>query len=147
LLPNLPDWPLTYWGHDRYTISHSLFVNLLLSFLALVFLAWRPDVRHRIGGAVVLVGAVAAWLSHLILDSFYNYGGGVSIFWPFSGVSLALPIPWFSVVPPAPPITLAHLQGYAIEFISYFPLILLAYTLRRAGITERLARAVSGAAK
>ena len=26
-LANLPDWPLPNWGHDRYDVSHSIFVN------------------------------------------------------------------------------------------------------------------------
>jgi hypothetical protein len=33
------------------------------------------------------------------LDSLYNHGHGVAIFWPLSDVRLALPIPWFAVAP------------------------------------------------
>ena len=27
-LANAPDWPLPGWGHDRYDVSHSIFVTL-----------------------------------------------------------------------------------------------------------------------
>ena len=30
----VPDWPLPGWGHDRYAVSHSVFVNLGLILLA-----------------------------------------------------------------------------------------------------------------
>jgi membrane-bound metal-dependent hydrolase YbcI (DUF457 family) len=143
LLANLPDLPLPYWGHDRYDVSHSLFVNLLLSLLAVALCAWQPGIRQRVGGPAVLVTGVLAWLSHLLLDAFYNHGHGVAIFWPFSPASLALPIPWFSVVPSIPPITTAHLREYGAEFASYFPLTVGVYVLRRMGILAQLVRACS----
>ena len=39
-----------------------------------------------------------AWLSHLLLDSFYNHGRGVLIFWPLSRARLNLAIPWFATL-------------------------------------------------
>jgi membrane-bound metal-dependent hydrolase YbcI (DUF457 family) len=143
LLANLPDFPLPYWGHDRYDVSHSLFVNLLLSLLAVALCAWRPSVRQHVGGPAVLVTSMLAWLSHLLLDAFYNHGRGVAIFWPFSPASLALPIAWFSVVSLIPPITSAHLWEYAAEFASYVPLAVGAYVIRRTGILAQLVRACS----
>ncbi len=131
LLANLPDLPLPYWGHGRYDISHSLFVNLLLSVLAVALCSWQPGVRQFMGGRAVFGAGTLAWLTHLLLDAFYNHGRGVAIFWPFSPARLALPIRWFSVVPFIPPITSVHLLEYRAEFASYFPLVVAAYLLRR----------------
>jgi membrane-bound metal-dependent hydrolase YbcI (DUF457 family) len=142
VLPNIPDLPFPHWGHDRYDISHSLFVNLLLCLIIVALLGWHPKIRHSIGDGKVLSGGVAAWLSHLVLDSFYNHGRGVPIFWPLSDAHLALPIPWFSVAP-FPPLSLALLQECAIEFASYLPLALLAYSLRRSGLFQRAAYSTS----
>ncbi len=140
LLALVPDLPLPWWGHERYDISHSLFVNLLLILIAVALLALPGSIRERIGGRVVLMSGVLAWLSHLLLDSFYNHGLGVAIFWPLSSAQLALPIPWFSVVPMIPPITLAHLWEYGAEFISYGPLVAAAYLLHRKRIRQPLVR-------
>lgn len=121
LLATVPDWPFKNWGHDRYYLSHSLFVTLL--FLMLLFIAFYflRDLRQKIGGAL-------AWLSHLLLDSFYNHGEGVAIYWPVSSASLALPIPWFEVGTGP----LAHLMRvFLIELISYMPLLLLALLVCR----------------
>jgi membrane-bound metal-dependent hydrolase YbcI (DUF457 family) len=136
LLPNIPDLPFKHWGHRRYDISHSLFANLLLILGALSLLSWRQDLRHHTGGGLVLIGGIVAWLSHLLLDSFYNHGKGVAVFWPFSDAHLALPIPWFSVVPSLLPFTREVLQEYGIEFASCCPLLVLALSLRRAGIVQ-----------
>lgn len=131
VLPNIPDLPYAHWGHQRYDISHSLFVNLLLCLIMVVLLRWHQNIRHFIGGGKVLGAAVAAWVSHVVLDSLYNHGHGVAIFWPLSDARLALPVPWFAVAP-FPPFNLALLQECAIEFVSYMPLVLLAYCLRRS---------------
>ena len=83
LLANIPDLPFKNWGHDRYDISHSIFVNLfLIAMLAALLLFWK-HFRSKIGGWKVIAGGMAAWLSHLLLDSFYSHGYGVAIFWPF----------------------------------------------------------------
>jgi hypothetical protein len=130
-LANLPDLPAPNWGHDRYHISHSLFVNALLITLIWAALGWHAGLRGRLGGWAVAVGGGLAWLSHLPLDSFYNHGLGVAIFWPLSDASLVLPITWFSTVPSPPPFTPAHWQEYAAEFASYAPAVLLAWAVRR----------------
>lgn len=137
-LANIPDLPLPNWGHDRYNISHSLFVTLLMLVVAIFGLALLPVARHRIGGWPVITGGALAWLSHLLLDSFYNHGRGIAIFWPFSTARLILPIPWFSVLPSIPPpFTWPIIQIFLIEFISYFPLLLLAIWLRRSCILNK----------
>jgi membrane-bound metal-dependent hydrolase YbcI (DUF457 family) len=138
VLPNIPDLPFPHWGHARYNVSHSLFVNLLLCFIVVALLEGYPNIRHAIGDGKVLGGGVAAWLSHLVLDSFYNHGRGIAIFWPLSDAHLTLPIPWFSVVR-FPPLGHALLRECAIEFASFFPLVLLAYSLRRSGLFQRVA--------
>ena len=133
LLANVPDFGFKNWGHDRYDISHSVFANLLI-ILALAAVFWLlPVVRARIGRRVFLGGA-ASWLSHLLLDSFYNHGLGVAIFWPFSTTRLALPIPWLSVLNSPLPITWQAVQVWAIELVSFLPLLLLAIRLRRARV-------------
>jgi hypothetical protein len=131
VLSNIPDLPFAHWGHHRYDISHSLFVNLFLCLLMVALLGWHLNIRHFIGDGKVLYAGMVAWLSHVVLDSFYNHGRGVAIFWPLSDARLALPLPWFSVAP-FPPFNLALLQECAIEFASYVPLVLLAYCLRRS---------------
>jgi len=96
-LANLPDWPLPNWGHDRYDISHSVYVNVLL--IALVAVAWRSISRFRasVRPLCFFFGA-GAWLSHLLLDSFYNHGNGIGIFWPFSNRQLNFAMPWFNTL-------------------------------------------------
>ena len=133
LLANVPDFKFKNWGHDRYDISHSVFVNLLIILVVIAGLWLLPRLRARIGGGTVMLGGAASWLSHLLLDSFYNHGMGVAIFWPFSAARLALPIPWFSVLSSPLPITWQVVQVWAIELVSYLPLLLLAIGLRRAG--------------
>ena len=136
LLPNIPDLPLPYWGHERYQLSHSLLVNLLAILAVVAVLARQPDMRNRIDTRILAGGGVA-WLSHLLLDSLYSDGGGVPIFWPFSDASLHLPIPWFSVVPVPPPVTATLLRELAVEFLSYSPLVLLAAALRRTVLAAK----------
>jgi hypothetical protein len=144
LLANTPDFPFDNWGHDRYDISHSLFVNLLLITTAMLVVSFTPKLRAGIGGGPVITGAVIAWLSHLLLDSFYNHGLGVAIFWPFSPARLALPIPWFSLLPNSPPPFTAQVwRAYSIEFACYFPLLLAAIALITSGGVRRLGRIIS----
>jgi membrane-bound metal-dependent hydrolase YbcI (DUF457 family) len=139
LLANVPDFALPVWGHQRYDISHSLFVNAFIILLLSLFLARWDKLRCQIGGWSVIFGASLAWLSHLLLDSFYNHGRGVGIFWPISDAHLTLPIRWFSVIyTPPPPLTLETLRIFAIELVFYGIVLLLAIGLRRSGILDRL---------
>ena len=127
LIATIPDWPFKGWGHNRYYFSHSLFVTLLFIFLMVIILMISRKLRMRIGNWPVAIGGSFAWLSHLLLDSFYNHGKGIAIYWPFSKARLALPIPWFDVGIGS----LSHvMQVFLIEFISYFPLLLLALFIR-----------------
>jgi len=136
-LANLPDLPLRYWGHDRYEISHSLFVSLVAIGLlsAAILLAQRRG--RRLGLALLVAGALA-WLSHLLLDSFYNHGQGVAIYWPFSEGRLVLPVPWLEVAK-QPLLALGELslggqtlRVMGIELLTFGALPALALLLRRA---------------
>jgi hypothetical protein len=126
VLANIPDLPVRYWGHARYDISHSMFVNLML-FLPVL----AVTVGFQLAGWTTLRLAIAAWLSHLVLDALYNHGQGVGIFWPFSAATLALPISWFSVLPnPVLPVTAQEIRIGLIEFCCYAPLVLLSIAAR-----------------
>jgi hypothetical protein len=132
LLSNVPDLPLKNWGHDRYYFSHSVFINLLASAALILVLAGLPRLRAGIGGWTVTGLGSLAWLSHLLLDSFYNHGKGVAIFWPFSRARLVLPIPWLSVVPHLPPpVTPDLLRIFLVEFVTCLPLVVLAILIHR----------------
>ncbi len=128
LLANLPDLPFPGWGHDRYYFSHSLFIVtgiallVIFAYLALyrLLIKKKPDLRF-------LCLMILALYSHLLLDSFYNHGLGVAIFWPVSSASLALPIPWLSVLKDLPPpITMEMIKIALLEFITFVPLVILA---------------------
>ncbi|MBN1309926.1 MAG: metal-dependent hydrolase [Anaerolineae bacterium] len=136
LLSNIPDLPFKHWGHDRYDISHSLFVNLLLIAVTVMALLPLKAFRSQIGGWKTIGGGSAAWLSHLLLDSFYNHGYGVAIFWPFSDARLALPMPWFSVVTKPAYFTVEGFREYLTEFAFYSLLLIATLIIRRARATN-----------
>jgi membrane-bound metal-dependent hydrolase YbcI (DUF457 family) len=133
-LASLPDWPLPNWGHDRYDISHSIFVNLGLVALTVGF--WKANLRFRsrVSSRTFFFG-IAAWLSHLLLDSFYNHGRGVAIFWPLSDGRLKFPIPWFSTLDLSQPIWGLHnMSVFAIELLAYSPLLVVALIARKRSL-------------
>lgn len=125
-LANLPDWPLPGWGHDKYHISHSLFVNLGLICIAIAAVQMFAN-KTWIGGWRFLGLAALAWLSHLLLDSFYNHGRGIAIFWPMSKARLNLAMPWFANWDLSQPVVSQHnLSVFGIEFLAYSPILLAA---------------------
>ena len=134
-LANLPDWPLPGWGHDQYRVSHSLFVNGGLIVLAIV--AARIFASKAWYGSWRFLGLAAmAWLSHLLLDSFYSHGRGIVILWPISNGRLKFPIPWFENFDLSQSVfSQFNLTVFGIEFVSYTPILLAAifvsYRLRR----------------
>jgi len=133
LLANLPDFPIKHWGHRRYDISHSVFVNTTMMLVVLLLLSLCEEVRTRVGGWPVIIGGSLAWLSHLLLDSFYNHGMGVAIFWPFSDARLVLPIAWYSVVADRPPpLTWETARILLVELVSYSTLLVLVVVLRKS---------------
>ena len=72
----------------------------------------------------MLAGAVA-WYSHLLLDTLYNHGKGLAIFWPFGSGRVALPIPWFSTLKVIPLLSSHNLRVAAIEGAVYGTALLL----------------------
>lgn len=132
----IPDLPLPGWGHYRYHVSHSLFVNLALMGGAVVWLITR-QAPAAMGGVRVLVGGGLVWLSHFLLDSFYRHGLGVGIFWPFSDRHLALPLPWFDILRVSEPLSWHNLSVVAVELAVYLPLFLAALFLRRVSASNR----------
>ena len=138
ILANIPDLPIMNWGHDRYYFSHSLFVNLLLIGLGFLAIFSYSKFRSQLVPWRLMIGGSIAWLSHLLLDSFYNHGKGIAIFWPFSSARLALPIPWLAVsTEPLFSITPKKTQIFLLEFASFFPLVILAILIRRTIIRHR----------
>lgn len=134
VLANVPDIDLPFWGHAEYLISHSIFVNVALIVAVLAVPAALPALRRKLGGWPVLAAGGGAWMSHLLLDSFYGHGKGIRIFWPFSSeAALNLAIPWFRNYPGGWPLDAARLKVMAIEVLFYGPLlaICLLWRLRR----------------
>lgn len=125
LLANVPDLPLPNWGHERYDISHSLFVIAPLLALAVAGLLAKRKLLPALGGLRLILFAAAACLSHLLLDTFYNHGKGLAMFWPISKTSLALPIPWFDTIK-APLLSAINLKTFAVELVCYAPWAALA---------------------
>lgn len=143
LLATVPDWqlpprlpgidylPLPPWGHNLYRVSHSLFVNLAISAAGVALLGSWARLRERLGGWPVLLGAAAALLSHLLLDTFYAQGYGLAMFWPLSDARVALPLPWFETLRDIPPpVTWHTLRVVLVEVAFYLPLVLLAAAVR-----------------
>ena len=109
------------------------FSDLMLeSLFAEVWTREELSIRDR---RLILFGA-AACLSHLLLDTFYNHGNGLAMFWPASEATLAFPIPWFETIK-SPLASVQNLKTFAIEFACYAPLLLLAtvYLRRRSTAT------------
>jgi membrane-bound metal-dependent hydrolase YbcI (DUF457 family) len=109
---NLPDYPLPGWGHNSYLVSHSIFVTALLAALLGLLLLW-PTFQAGVGKRV-LVAWSAAWFSHMLLDSMYNHGQGIAIFWPLSDAHLAMPVSWFETIR-LPAKSEHNLRVFAIE--------------------------------
>lgn len=127
---NLPDLPVPGWGHDRYDVSHSVFVNAALALLVVLAARLVPGLWGATGGGRAAACAVLAWHSHLLLDSFYNHGQGIAIFWPFSAGRLVLPLPWFSTLHGGWALDAHTLRVVAIELAAYGSLLALSVGLR-----------------
>lgn len=127
ILANLPDAPLPGWGHDRYWFSHSIIVNGIVMLAAVILCySWRAGVRW-LGGLPVIAGGLLSWLSHFLLDTLYNHGRGLAMFWPFGSWRLALPIAWFSVMNGIPKTLDGRvLRILGIELLAYGTLLVLA---------------------
>lgn len=128
---NIPDIAVKGWGHDKYYFSHSVFVSLAL--IGFLFAAWfilcsffKRDKHYR-----VVISLAFAWLSHLLLDSFYNHGLGIRIFWPISDSALSMPMPWLNVKDVSIPFFAWHnTKIYLIEILTFVPILFLCLLLR-----------------
>ena len=124
---NVPDFPLPNWGHASYQVSHSIFVTgLLASLMALLLL--NPAFNRQVGAKIVFWWAVT-WLGHMVLDSMYNHGNGIGIFWPFSDTHLVLPLPWFETLT-WPPFTEHNRSVFLIEIAFFGSILALCLWLR-----------------
>lgn len=99
VLPNLPDAPLPGWGHADYAVSHSLLVNAAMAVVVVRVIAAFPRAWKEIGSLRGALCGALAWQSHFLLDSFYNHGKGVAIYWPVSRARLNFSLPWFCTLP------------------------------------------------
>lgn len=98
-LAYIPDLQLPYWGHGaHYYVSHSLFSNLMLILVCLLPFLFSKPLRTKVGSGWAITSGALAWISYLLLDTFYNTGTGLMMFWPLSDARLSLAMPWFSVV-------------------------------------------------
>jgi len=130
-LPGIEYLPLPPWGHNLYHVSHSLFVNLAIAAAGMAMLGCRPRLRNSLGGWPVLLGAGAALMSHLLLDTFYNNGRGLAMFWPISNARVALPLPWFSTLTNIPPPFDWHtIRVVLVEVAFYGPVLMICAALR-----------------
>jgi len=122
LFANFPDFAFRI---IPYFESHSL-ITVLVILAAGNLLVWF--FRSRIPGLdwkLILLGNLTV-LSHFLLDTFYNHGTGLMLFWPVSAARSALPVPWLSVMqPPFFPVTEAHLKVFLMELVTFGPLLVL----------------------
>jgi hypothetical protein len=133
VIANFPDFQLSYAEHRvYYTPSHSLVVNAVLILMLIAWLYLLKDLREKMGGWKVIIGGSLAWLSHLLLDTFYSNGDGLALFWPFSYKHISLPIPWFkSVRDVPPPFTTDTIHILLVEGAVYGTLLVIVILLRK----------------
>jgi membrane-bound metal-dependent hydrolase YbcI (DUF457 family) len=132
VIANAPDFRIPNWGHERYDISHSVFVALAAFVVFGLPLGLWGRARRFVGGWRVVIGGGPAWLSHLLLDCFYNRTVGMRLLWPFSDARLALPIPWFETIKKPMPHFDAHTARVcAIELLAYGIVLIVAIAVRQ----------------
>lgn len=118
LCANAPDLPLPYWGHDRYDISHSIF-STSTAVTCCIILATFYSIHFRQIDRRLIICCAVAWFSHLLLDTFYNHGNGLAVFWPISETRVALPIPWFNTLNLDNFLGIHNLRVFAMEGVFY----------------------------
>lgn len=126
---SLPDWPIPNWGHFHLAISHSIIVNgaAIACLAAGLYLQGTPlwQTRRR-----VIIGLIAAWLSHFLLDALY-VDSHLAIFWPFSEATVSLPVPWLETLPHVPPpFDERVIRILILEAVTFMPLLVLAAAIR-----------------
>jgi hypothetical protein len=137
LLAFFPDLPFPGWGHFRYEVSHSLYVNLLLIVPAAAVICYLQS-RKGVASYRLVAGGVVVWLSHFPLDAMYNHGRGVAIYWPFSAATLNLPLPWFATLDMSLPLTSGYnARVFLVEAIFYLPWFAGALLARHVWLRKR----------
>ena len=132
VLGSLPDLPIKSWGHQEYEISHSLFVLSTLIITGITFFCFWRRLLDQIGGLKVIIGGSLAILSHLLLDSMYNHGNGIAIFYPFGNGRLSLPIKCFSIVGGISNLlTFNTMKIVMIEILFFSPILLFSILIRK----------------
>lgn len=111
---NAPDLPLPCWGHARYDISHSIFSTTVAIAVVIMLTKLLYPVPRRL-----TIACGIAWYSHLLLDTLYNHGQGLAMFWPISKARIAMPIPWFNTLSLERVFSLHNLKVCAIELLVY----------------------------
>ena len=128
---HIPDLPLPGWGHWQYHISHSIMVNMVLMASTVMLLCYLKYIKLW-GSYRIVIGVLITWLSHFLLDSLYNHGNGIGIFWPFTDNKLSLPLPWFATLQNSPSVLSQHnLKVFFMEFLFYFPVFLTVFFICR----------------
>jgi membrane-bound metal-dependent hydrolase YbcI (DUF457 family) len=133
LLASGPDFLFWGWGRVRYDISHSIFTALLIV-LALGAFFWYLVPRVPLA---VLIGGTLAWYSHFLLDTLYNHGKGLAMFWPISERSLAWPVSWFSHMTLNPLLSAHNLRAFATEGIVYGTLLVIVIAIKHLFATKK----------
>jgi membrane-bound metal-dependent hydrolase YbcI (DUF457 family) len=126
---SLPDWPLPYWGHFRLAFSHSILVNGV-AIVCLVVGLYLKGTPLRQTYRRVIIGLIAVWLSHFLLDALY-VDSRLSIFWPFSEATVSLPVPWLKTLPHVPPpFDEKVIRILMLETVTFMPLLFVAAAIR-----------------
>jgi membrane-bound metal-dependent hydrolase YbcI (DUF457 family) len=121
-----------------YYESHTLVTVLVILGAAAAVMGICRRREMLAEGQLILLGNLAV-ISHLLLDTFYNHGQGLMLFWPLSDSRQAFPIPWLSVLkPPLFPVTERHVKVWLLEFATFAPLLMLVLLGRYvAGIVRQ----------
>lgn len=126
---NIPDLPLPFWGHTSYRVSHSVFSGLVVATIIFLAMQASPLGRNRRKLNMVFWAATLALVSHYLLDTLYNHGKGLPMFWPFSDVRVALPIPWFAHMDGVNVLSWHNLQIGLVELAAFGTLSLMVLAL------------------
>lgn len=78
-----------------------------------------------------MIGMAIAWFSHLLLDSLYNHAIGMHIYWPFSEAKFALPVSWLSIGDKDHIFSLHNVKVALLEILTFGPLLLLAFVMKK----------------
>ena len=129
-MASLPDWPIPNWGHFNLAFSHSIIVNgTAIMCLVVGFYLQGALLRQR--HRRVIIGLIAAWLSHFLLDTLY-VDSQLAMFWPFNEPTVSIPVPWLKTLPHVPPpFDKGVIRILMLETLTFLPLLVLATAIRR----------------